>query len=204
MVEGVEEKSSKKGYTPHHHHPHQNKHQVPHHERHKTESDSEPEFTLNKLNTLIKSQLRLFLLPQPQAKDPVPSDLVGGNVTLNEKRHRRKRRGVDWHKVLEVVLCDLFLFCLIPIAVPLLLLNFLIRALLNLYLSVSSKGKIKLMRGEDAFYAKEAPYNPGNFTSLYIIEGVPDLDKIRKRFGASWVLYKPHPLTNEFMEFMPE
>jgi hypothetical protein len=43
------------------------------------------------------------------------------------------------------------------------------------------------MRGPDSFFACQSPYNPCNFTSLYVIEGVPDLEKIRQKLGASWV-----------------
>lgn len=155
----------------------------------------EPEFTLKKLNTLIKSQLRQFLLPnqesapnppQPSKKLP-PTPVPESDKPLPKKRSRLRSK-YDWKFVIEMLICDTILTCFLPIFfIPWALLNMLHRFLARIYLWYHTRGRVRLMRGQDAFWASESEYNPCNFTSLYIIEGVPDLEKIRTRLGASWV-----------------
>jgi len=87
----------------------------------------------------------------------------------------------------ELFICDVILTLLLPIIAPLITLNFIWRWIISTYYKVFTGGKIKLMRGEDAFWAFESPANPGNFTSMYVIRGVANLQKIRERLTSAWI-----------------
>ncbi|OXA60729.1 uncharacterized protein LOC110844958 [Folsomia candida] len=194
--------------------------------------NSEPEFTLEKLNTLIKSQLRLFFIPANKENAAAPADnaamtenggdLVvkspgrearrwgkrgpiiqrngsnlspppengGSNLPPPETRHHshRRRGPFNWSGLFEMMICDFILTCFLPLFfAPMFLLNIIGRFLARIYLYFKTGGKVRLMRGQDAFWASESEFNPCNFTSLYVIEGVPDLEKIRQRLKSSWI-----------------
>jgi hypothetical protein len=136
---------------------------------------------------------------EPNGKIHTPK---GSNSTSTKPRRRRitlsniksledlKEFLNPFLRLLEILICDTFLTFFLPIIAPLMLLNFIWRWILTIYYRVRHKGSIRLMRGEDAFWAFESPANPGNFTSMYVIEGDGDLNKIREKLSSSWVEQK--------------
>lgn len=127
---------------------------------------------------------------QKQQQQQNNKNTEDNNHTHHPQIQRYKRSTdieAELSRILEIILTDLIMIMLCPIILPLVFLNIVLRWTFTIYHRIRNQGKIRLMRGEDAFWASESPANPGNFTSMYIIQGDCDLSKIRSKLSTSWV-----------------
>jgi len=84
--------------------------------------------------------------------------------------------------VAEVILSLATMGLLLPIIIPLVCLNLLIRAAVSVYLKLAHGSSQFLMSGRDSFVSHDEYANSCNHYSLYIIKGRCDLAKIRSKF----------------------
>ncbi|CAG7719192.1 unnamed protein product [Allacma fusca] len=80
--------------------------------------------------------------------------------------------------VIEILVCNFTLVILSPVIFSVIALNLAVRFFLSTFLLGS---RYKLIDGIDAVWAPVYPATVPNFTSLYVLEGQCDLNKIRKK-----------------------
>lgn len=83
--------------------------------------------------------------------------------------------------ILSVCVLNLTAILVLPFVPPLYSLFLFVRYALNKYLNWKYDGKVCIMSGADAVWGTESFCNACNFTSLYVIEGKCDLERIRKK-----------------------
>jgi len=89
--------------------------------------------------------------------------------------------------ILDVFISNFTFLLLLPLLLPLGVVNVLIRFVVSIYLRLRFRGTVRLMRGRDAFWAQQDGVNQGNFTSLHILQGECDLNSLRQKLLDQWI-----------------
>ncbi len=109
--------------------------------------------------------------------------LLGGlGLTLLLSKHFFKARRVSY--ACEAALSFLTFLLLSPLALIVMLLNFGVRQALRIHFNRKYGGRVQLMNGNDAIWAYDEYANCSAITALYVLQGTPDMAKIRSRFGT--------------------
>jgi hypothetical protein len=106
--------------------------------------------------------------------------LAGLGLTLLLSKYFFKARRVTF--ACEVALSFLTFLLLSPLALIIMLLTLGVRQALRLHFDRKYGGKVRLMKGNDAFWAYDEYANCSAITALYVLQGTADMDQIRNRF----------------------